>query len=229
MDIELTTGSVYAAYEEAVLEYSYIVTCTSQKHPIRCIGHDDRHLRSRWRVKDRRFDVALKYPRTTFAHIQRLTEGYGGQAGIGANSIIYSASFESCRRTAKNMIYIPFFHRRQIPTPIQQQRSSSLYWTNKRQQDSLSRRCTTSRHTPCGASLDITADSSPSEIFRNYGQYADDSTFQLIPVWQNKAQAMAFEDSIYTRNSHYSFELHHDKLKIFPAPTSPGSISPLHK
>ena len=62
----------------------------------------------------------------------------------------------------------------------------------------------------------------------NYGQYADDSTFQLIPVWQNKAQAMAFEDSIYTRNSHYSFELHHNKLKIFPSPVSPGSITPSH-
>ena len=60
----------------------------------------------------------------------------------------------------------------------------------------------------------------------NYGQYADDSTFQLIPVWQNKAQAMAFEDSIYTRNSHYSFELDNNHLRIFPVPQSPDSVSP---
>ena len=54
----------------------------------------------------------------------------------------------------------------------------------------------------------------------NYGQYADDSTFQLVPVWQNKAQAMAFEDSIYTRNSHYSFELNNNMLRIlFPTTT----------
>ena len=31
-----------------------------------------------------------------------------------------------------------------------------------------------------------------------YGQYADDSTFQVVPVWQNKAQAMAFEAVSYT-------------------------------
>ena len=50
----------------------------------------------------------------------------------------------------------------------------------------------------------------------SYGQYADDSTFQLVPTWQNKAQAMAFEDAIYTRNSHYSFEIKNNVLRIFP-------------
>ena len=41
----------------------------------------------------------------------------------------------------------------------------------------------------------------------------------VIPAWQNKAQAMAYEDAIYTRNSHYSYELKNNKLKIFPSPT----------
>jgi hypothetical protein len=50
----------------------------------------------------------------------------------------------------------------------------------------------------------------------SYGQYADDSTFQLVPPWQNKAQAMAFEDAIYTRNSHYSYEVKDNKLRLFP-------------
>jgi len=60
----------------------------------------------------------------------------------------------------------------------------------------------------------------------NYGQYADDSTFQLVPVWQNKSQAMAFEDAIYTRNSHYSFELDNNILRLFPIPVNPGSVTP---
>ena len=42
---------------------------------------------------------------------------------------------------------------------------------------------------------------------QTYGQYADDSQFQIVPVLQNKQQAQSFEDAIYTRNSHYSFEL----------------------
>jgi len=51
-----------------------------------------------------------------------------------------------------------------------------------------------------------------------YGQYTDDSTFEVIPVWQNKLQAMAYEDHLYTRLSHYSFELKDNKLRLFPAP-----------
>ena len=54
----------------------------------------------------------------------------------------------------------------------------------------------------------------------NYGQYSDDSTFEVIPAWQNKAQSMAFEDSIYTRNSHYSFELKNNQLRLYPKPVS---------
>ena len=51
-----------------------------------------------------------------------------------------------------------------------------------------------------------------------YGQFADDSTFEIIPAWQNKMQAMAYEDHIYTRISHYSYELINNKLTLFPPP-----------
>ena len=53
---------------------------------------------------------------------------------------------------------------------------------------------------------------------QNYGQWADDSQFQIIPVWHNKLQSAGFEDAIYTRNSHYSYEIKNNKLRIFPPP-----------
>ena len=56
----------------------------------------------------------------------------------------------------------------------------------------------------------------------NYGQYSDDSTFQLIPAWHNKAQAMAFEDAIYTRMSHFTYELRNNNLRIYPIPYTGG-------
>ena len=56
----------------------------------------------------------------------------------------------------------------------------------------------------------------------NYGQFSDTSTFELIPTWQNKAQALAFEDAIYTRTSHFSYELKDNKLRLFPIPFSGG-------
>ena len=54
----------------------------------------------------------------------------------------------------------------------------------------------------------------------NYGQFSDDSSFQLVPTWQNKAQALAFEDAIYTRMSHFSYELHNNSLRLFPIPAN---------
>ena len=45
--------------------------------------------------------------------------------------------------------------------------------------------------------------------------YSDDSTFEVIPAWQNKLQAMAYEDAIYTRNSHYAYEIKNNKMKPF--------------
>ena len=56
----------------------------------------------------------------------------------------------------------------------------------------------------------------------NYGQFSDDSTFQLIPAWHNKAQAMAFEDAIYTRMSHFTYELRDNKIRLFPIPYTGG-------
>ena len=56
----------------------------------------------------------------------------------------------------------------------------------------------------------------------NYGQFSDDSTFQLIPAWHNKAQAMAFEDAIYTRMSHFSYELKGNNIRIYPMPYTGG-------
>lgn len=61
---------------------------------------------------------------------------------------------------------------------------------------------------------------------RTYGQYADDSTFDIIPVWQNKLQAMAYEDALNVRISHYSYEIKNNKLRIYPYPdaSSPEKI-----
>ena len=50
--------------------------------------------------------------------------------------------------------------------------------------------------------------------YHTYGQYADDSSFQVIPAWQNKLQAISYEDHLYTRTSHYSYEMIDNKLRF---------------
>ena len=228
LDIELTTGSVYAAYEEAVLEYSYIVNMHQSKNILSdVLGMTTGTFDHDGEVKTGDTDVALKYPKTTFAYNQKITEGFSGQAAIGASYNIYSASFAGVAGQQEYDLY------------------SILSSSSDTNTDPASGDAVPFAGMINGNKIVIEKVyyKTPQAMWRffgyygglntvgnlsNYGQYADDSTFQLIPVWQNKAQAMAFEDSIYTRNSHYSFELHHNKLKIFPSPVSPGSITPSH-
>ena len=43
-------------------------------------------------------------------------------------------------------------------------------------------------------------------------------SFEIVPVWQNKLQAMAYEDALYTRTSQYSYEIKNNRLRMFPPP-----------
>ncbi len=56
----------------------------------------------------------------------------------------------------------------------------------------------------------------------SFVQFSDDSTFVIIPTWQNKLQAIMYEDSLFTRTSHYSFEIKDNKLRLFPKPDQYG-------
>ena len=40
----------------------------------------------------------------------------------------------------------------------------------------------------------------------------------MIPAWQNKSQAIAYEDHLYTRTSHYSYEIINNRLRLYPVP-----------
>ena len=51
-----------------------------------------------------------------------------------------------------------------------------------------------------------------------YGMYADDSTFELVPAWQNILQAYAYEEDLNVRASHWSYKINNNYLRIFPTP-----------
>ena len=220
LDIELTTGSVYAAYEEAVLEYSYIVNMHQSKNILSdVLGMTTGTFDHDGEVKTGDTDVALKYPKTTFAYNQKITEGFSGQAAIGASYNIYSASFAGVAGQQEYDLY------------------SILSSSSDTNTDPASGDAVPFAGMINGNKIVIEKVyyKTPQAMWRffgyygglntvgnlsNYGQYADDSTFQLIPVWQNKAQAMAFEDAIWTRISHFSYEIKNNKLRVFPDVTS---------
>ena len=212
LDIELSSSQVFAAYQESVLEYSYLLNIHQAKNSLGDLFgaktgsfNEDGQLQSTTNLED----VALKFPKFKFEYARRVAHGYATEAGFGGVTPIYSASFKT---TASIQDY-------NLQTIIS---ASAATETTMPYYGKVS-----------GSRVNITKVyyKTPQAMWRfygyygglntvgdlsSYGQYADDSTFQLVPTWQNKAQAMAFEDAIYTRNSQYSYLIKDNKLRIFP-------------
>jgi hypothetical protein len=98
LDIEITTGNVYAAYEEAVLEYSYIVNLHQSINAMPSfLGattgtfDSDGEFASGSTLSGQ--TPQLAYPRYNLDYFSRYGDAYSIEAGIGSTQQIYSASF----------------------------------------------------------------------------------------------------------------------------------------
>ncbi len=222
LDVELTKEQVFSAYQESVLEYSYLLNIHQAKNAIGdLLGaktgsfNEEGQLQSTTDLED----VALKFPKFKFEYTRRVGHGYSTEAGLGGVTPIYSASFtteigkqdydlqtivSSSAATDTSVPYYGLINGSRINVTRVFYKTPQAMW----------------RFYGYYGGLNTVGD------LASYGQYADDSTFQLIPTWQNKSQAMAFEDAIYTRNSHYSFEIKNNKLRLFPQTVvvSPGTM-----
>ena len=229
LDVELTPGNIYASYEEAVLEYSYQINIHQAKNVLSDLlgmstgsfDHDGQMIDG----ASSGVPANLAYPRYKFSYAQRVAEGLAEEAGVGGNLTEYSASFDIVSGQQEYDL--------QTLISSSSTNDSNPYGTGSleksgtaltaNQQDRMNRNYKIRRvfyKTPASVwrfygyygGLNVVGN------LNYYGQFADDTTFELIPAWHNKLQAMAYEDHMYTRLSHYSYEVHNNKLKLFPVP-----------
>ena len=210
LDIELTEGNVFAAYEEAVLEYSYIINLHQAKNALsNVLGSATAsfdHNGNPFAGDAQNTQAELKFPKFKLSYPMRVGAGVAQYAGTNGDVRYYSGSFIP---TASQPDY-----------DLQEVISSSfpdLITDNQRATITkvwYKSALTMWRFFAYYGALNVIGNLS------NYGQYSDDSTFEVVPTWQNKAQAMAYEDSVYTRVSHYSFQLIDNRLRLFPPPES---------
>ena len=238
LDIEIKADNVYAAYEEACLEYSYQINIHQAKNVLSdLLGMATGTFDHKGEHSDSELDsvsgslVNLKYPRYRFTYAQRIADGLAEEAGVGGDLIEYSASFNLIRNQQEYDLQTILSGN---SIDINAESDSSVdYGTGSiegaagslrsSQQDRMNRKFKIRKvfyKTPASVwrfygyygGLNVVGN------LNSYGQFADDSTFEIIPTWQNKLQAMAYEDHLYTRLSHYSYEIHNNKLKLFPTP-----------
>jgi len=223
VDVELTTQQVYAAYEEAVLEYSYIINLHQTKNSLGDVlgdttgtfDHDGELIAGN--VLSSSLDggaaghnVALRYTKFDFGYARRWGDGISSEVGVGGSTTVYSASIAltdgkqdydlqtivASNAAAGNVEYASIDTDRKILVKRVFYKSPRAMWRFYGYYGGL------------GSVGNLTT----------YGQYADDTTFQIVPVWQNKAQSAAYEDAIRTRTSHFSYEIRNNKLRLFPVP-----------
>jgi hypothetical protein len=215
LDIELKEESVYAAYEESCLEYSYLVNIHQSKNILSdVLGSQTGTFDHRGEMKAGELSssldgghVGLKYPLFDYAYARRVADGISEEANVGGSTTVYSASFDIENRVqdydlqaiimASGSSFSGSVDNKKILIKKVFYKTPQVMW----------------RFFGYQGGLNVIGN------LTSYGQYADDSTFQVVPVWENKLQAMAYEDALYTRTSICSYELRNNKLRIFPEPS----------
>jgi hypothetical protein len=215
LDLEITEYQIYAAYEESILEYSYIINSHQAKNVLSdLLGNSTASFDEDGQIIAgdalSGSHVELKFPRFTYSYSRRIADGISTEARIGGSENIYSASFNmtggvqdydlqtiiSSSATDATMPFYNTVKNNKITVRKVYYRTPRSMW----------------RFYGYYGGMNVVGNMS------TYGQFADDSTFQIVPVWQNKAQAMAYEDAIYTRISHWSYEIKNNNLRLFPIP-----------
>jgi len=227
LDIELSSSNIYSAYELSVLEYSYIINSHQAENVLSdflgattgTFDHDGSLKSGSLSSSLSGTQLSLKYPKFTFEYGRRIATGIAGEAGFGDNVTMYSASIALTGNVQDYDL---------------QERVSNLQVGNPWNSLVKNKRVNIHRvyYRSPAAMWRFYGYYGGLNTFGNlstYGMYADDSTFEVVPAWQNKLQAMTYETDIYTRTSHYSYEIRNNTLKIYPYPVRPGSGgSPSH-
>jgi hypothetical protein len=221
VDIELTAENIYASYEEAVLEYSYIINLHQSKNSLSTfLGETTGTFDHKGDLKTGPANRNLKFPRFTIGYSMRVGDGGAAAAGFGGTTPQYSASFSTKTNkqdydlqaiiqsasasgvddAGKGVPYASMVDGKRITVTQVFYKSPRVMW----------------RFYGYYGGIGVVGNGS------TYGQFADDSTFEIVPTWQNKLQAMMYEDSLQTRTSNYSYEIIDNKLRLFPTPSNWG-------
>ena len=235
LDIELRAENVYANYEEACLEYSYQINIHQAKNVLlEYLGLPTGSFNHHGAIEDGELlsgsNIALRYPRMELRYQRRGGEGLGQEASVGGFANEYSASIAVVGGQQDYNLQELIYSASVGTDPATGNQPEFLNLLTRQQTELGHNRINVKRvfyKTPAAVwrfygyygGLNVVGN------LNHYGQYTDDSTFEIIPTWHNKLQAMAYEDHLWTRLSHHSYEIINNKLRLYPIPSS-GSGSP---
>ena len=210
LDIELTNQNVFSAYQAACMEYSYLVNIHQAKNSLpNMLGNTTGTFDHRGNLLSgpTGSNVSLKFPRFQTQLPRNVAKGFASSVGLGGDVTVYSASINL---TSSVQDY-----------DLQAAADSALTAAGKSSLVGKRAVVTKVYYVTPRAMWRFFAYYGGINVIGNmttYGMYTDDSTFEVVPTFQNKLQAMMYEDSLYTRVSHHSYEIIDNKLRLYPIP-----------
>ena len=226
LDLEITEAQVYAAYEEACLEYSYIINIHQGKNVLSNIlgastgsfDSDGQLLSSddTGNTNDVQpgTHVQLAYPRFDFAYARRVSDGVSEEIGVGGSLTVYSASFDLVNGTQDYDLQTIIRNSDEFGDDADADDFIRSIGKSKIQIKKVYWRTPQAMWHFYG----LHGGTSSVGNYVDYANFSNASMFHAVPTWQSKLEALAFEDKLYNRHSHHSFELKNNKLRIFPIP-----------
>ena len=198
MDVELTSGSFYTCFEEALTTYgNEVYQALAVQNYISLEGGDVNNP----------LNEAVVTP--SLQNVIRISSAYGTEAGVGGNTTMYKGSF--------------------TVTPNVQEYDLKAWAVCEGIVGGIEIRKVYYEAPPAimryfdpyaGTGTGI---QSLMDAF-DFGSFSPGVNFLLMPASYDvlKTQAIEFNDQI--RKSAYSFEIHNNKLRLFPVPKTNGSI-----
>ena len=236
LDLEITEYQVYAAYEEACLEYSYLINIHQGKNVLSNIlgattgsFDSDGELTGETGDVQPKTNVSLKYPRFDFSYARRVADGISEEVGIGGSMTVYSASFDIVNEKQDYDLQDILGKSTEFTTVVTDgtevaatkaelfKKVDGAFTKNNKVQIKK-----VYWKTP-GAAWQYYGLIGGANIvgnFLNYGSYSNATFFHVMPAWETKLMIQDYKDRLYNRYSHYSFELKNNNLRVFPIPTS---------
>ena len=214
LDLEITPSNVYNGYEESCLEYSYLINTHQAKNVLAdLLGNSSGTFDQDGEFVnyDPGTDVKpnLKFPRFQLGYATHMARGVSLHVGIGSTQQIYSASFDSVRLQQDYDIQTLLYEQSLTAScPFYNKIGNSAVTIDKVYYKSPNVSWFFFGGFPIGTVGNLST----------YGMYADDSTWQLVPAWQNVLQAYQFKEDLNVRASHYSFAINDNRLRLFPVP-----------
>lgn len=214
MQVHMSQSQIYAAFEEACLEYSALVNAYQAKSTLSTyLGSPTGTLTG----------GENKYPIKTLALQKNVADPFNTEADVNSRTPVYSGSI---MMTVGQQTY-------DLPTWLA---------THDIQGNVIpSGSVTSSAGLPAqwnGSGTIVLRDlyhRSPMSAYRFFGttsglnylnsqfrfeSFTPETLFYLLPIWEDVLRGMQFKTSNTVRRSNYSFDLHNNQLVLYPVPAN---------